>query len=366
MSFLNKLTFHNAKKLVSATTAPSDHPTEAADPGFEAAVGEFNSYHDSLTAIDRSMSEYAKHMYDLYNSSVNIIDAMAHAISNNDAATLRNTFANTRDAHAILTSDREATISADLRANCIKPLQDELTLHTKLQDAIKQRNDLARELDYYSGKMGSLLSDKAKTEAKGKPADTEKIERNQKKKDEASSMYTVVNAEVITQLQATVMRKGELLTQVFNSFEHIERQVAQTYLAAVSNGTGGAVASSSSSISSMLGAAGASSSSGVTVGEFTSRMGDMGKHRGSGVGEDGGVAISLGMEGQPDVVSTTRSSTLSATNRSSGSYRPITPPPPSYTASAMLPAPVAASRSRPSSPQPQPPPPPPPPPAHHL
>ena len=145
-SFLNKLTLHNAKKLVSATTAPTDHPTEAADPGFETAVTEFNSYHDSLVAIDRSMGEYAKHMFDLFNSSVTIIDAMAHAISNNDAATLRNTFANTRDAHAILTSDREATISADLRANCLKPLQDELALHAKLQQAIKQRGDLAREV----------------------------------------------------------------------------------------------------------------------------------------------------------------------------------------------------------------------------
>ena len=179
MSFLNKLTLHNAKKLVSATTAPTDHPTEAADPGFEAAVADFNTYHESLVAIDRSMGEYSKQFYDLYNSSVSIIDAMAHAISNQDAAVLRTTFANTRTAHDILTSDREATISADLRANCIKPLQDELTLHARLQQSIKQRNDLAKELDYYSGKMGSLLTDKAKTEAKGKPADMEKIERNQ-------------------------------------------------------------------------------------------------------------------------------------------------------------------------------------------
>ena len=182
MSFLNKLTLHNAKKLVSSTTAPSEHPTEAADPQFEAAVTEFNSYHDSLVAIDRAMGDYARHMHDLYNSSVTIIDAMAHAISNDDAARLRSTFANTRDAHAILTSDREATISADLRANCLKPLQDELLLHTKLQAAVKQRHDAAREVDYYSGKMDSLLKDKAKSDAHGKPADTEKLERNQKKK----------------------------------------------------------------------------------------------------------------------------------------------------------------------------------------
>ena len=213
------------------------------------------------------------------------------------------------------------------------------------------------QVDYYSGKMDGLLTDKAKTEAKGKPADMEKIERNQKKKDEAASMYTVVNAEVITQLQATVMRKGELLTQVFNSFEHIERQVADTYSAAVSSG-GTVVVSSVVS---------RSSDTGVPGGDFASRMGDMAKHINSmgGSGDDGGVAISLGMEGQPDVVSTTRS-TLTTTTQPAGSYRPTTPPPPSYSPSPNLPAPVAASRGRPSSPQPHPPPPPPPPPAKHL
>ena len=362
MSFLNKLTFHNAKKLVSSTTAPSDHPTEAADPGFEAAVAEFNTYHDSLFTIDQSMSEYAKQFYALFNGSVSIIDAMAHAISNNDAATLRNTFANTRDAHSILTSDREATISADLRANCLKPLQDELTLHAKLQQAIKQRSDLAKEVDYYSGKMDSLLTEKQKTEAKGKVADMEKVERNQKKKDEAASMYTVVNAEVIAQLQAAVMRKGELLTQVFSSFEHIERQVAETYMAAVSSG--GAIPSGSLS---------SSSSAGVTVGDFTSRMGNMGKHRADGDGDDGGVAISLGMpsyaEGQEEghgMASTTRSTLTTTTTRSA--YRPTTPPPPSYTPSLNQPAPTAASArgKQPGSPQPHPPPPPPPVPAKHL
>ena len=180
----------------------------------------------------------------------------------------------------------------------------------------------------------------------------------QKKKDEASSLYTTVNAELITQLQATVGRKGELLIQVFNNFEHIERQVAETYMAAVSSP--GAV-----SMSSMA----SGSSAGAAVSEFTSRMGDMGKHRANGeVDSDSGVAISLGMEGQAegqsDAVGNTRGS-LTTPGRSAGGYRSTTPPPPSYTPNANLPAPTAAPR-RPSSPQPHPPPPPPPPPAKHV
>ena len=376
MSFLNKLTFHNAKKLVSATTAPTDHPTEAADPSFETAVTEFNSYHDSLTAIDRAMSEYAKHMFDLYTSSFTIIDSMSHAISNNDVATLRNTFANTRQSHSILTGDREATISADLRANCIKPLQDELANHAKLQQAIQQRHETARELDYYSGKMDSLLTDKAKTEAKGKAVDMDKLERNQTKKDGAASLYLTLNSEVITQLHATTARKGDLLMRVFNSFEHIERQVAETYLAAVSSNGGGVgggmsgaaaiehmVQRSSISSSSSGSSGSGSGSSGVSIGEFQSRMGNMSKYQSNGAssdGDDGGVAISLGMEGQQEG----QSDTLAARR---SSFRSTTPPPPAYSTNANLPAPVAtAARSRPGSPQPHPPPPPPPPPAKHL
>ena len=347
MSFLNKLTFHNAKKLVSATTAPTDHPTEAADPSFESAVTDFNSYHDSLTAIDRAMSEYAKHMFDLYNSSFTIIDSMSHAISNNDVATLRNTFAATRQSHSILTSDREATISADLRANCLKPLQDELVNHATLQKSIQQRHETARELDYYSGKMESILSDKAKTEAKGKIVDMEKLERNQKKKDEAAALYLQLNSTVIAELHATIARKGDLLMRVFNSFEHIERQVAETYLAAVSGGVSG-ISGVGGGLGSSVGVThvvSGSSSSGVSVGDFQSRMGDVGKYRG---GSDGGGVISLGMEGQ----------------QVEGHHEP---PPPSYTPNPSLSAPIASSVvRRPSSPQPHPPPPPPPPPAKHL
>lgn len=181
-------------------------------------------------------------------------------------------------------------------------------------------------------------------------------------------MYTVVNAEVITQMQATVMRKGQLLTQVFTNFEHIERQVAETYLAAVSNG--GAVAAGSSAV-------GRVSTTGPTMSEFISRMGNVGKQSANGAdgsGLDAGVAISLGMEGQgrlegqPDTHSTASRGSLSTSNLSSNSsYSPSTPPPPSYTPNPYMSAPVAAAAGkRPSSPQPHPPPPPPPPPAKHL
>ena len=177
-------------------------------------------------------------------------------------------------------------------------------------------------------------------------------------------MYTVVNAEVITQLQATVGRKGELLTQVFNSFEHIEAQVAQTYMAAVSGSGAMTSTTSTTTVQHSSGGADEKETTMSSMSRFISKMGNMSKPSASTAADDS-PAVSLGMEGQPEVV-TTRN-TLTTTAVSSGSLRPTTPPPPSYTPSPYMAAPTAAAAGRrPSSPQPAPPPPPPPPPAHRL
>ena len=93
---------------------------------------------------------------------------------------------------------------------------------------------LCCRLDYYNGKLDSILKDKAAAEAKGKTFDHEKVDRNQQKRNDALQVYETVNAECIRQLQEAEGRKGEVLMQVFSAFELVERKVAQTYLAAVS------------------------------------------------------------------------------------------------------------------------------------
>ena len=234
MSFLNKLTFHNVKKAVSSVSGTPEHPTEANDASYEAAYADFLRFHTAAQQLDTSLSQYSKHAFELFASSSDIIHSMSAAITNDDDAALRNTFAATRDAHANLTGVEQEALSTELRERCIKPISDELQVHAKLLTMVQQRHDLAKELDYYNGKLDSILKDKAAAEAKGKTFDHEKVERNQKKQTDATGVYTTVNAEVISQLQQAEARKGEVLMQVFAAFEQVEKKVAETYANAVS------------------------------------------------------------------------------------------------------------------------------------
>ena len=234
MSFLNKLTYHNVKKAVSSTVSAPEHPTEAGDPAFEAAYAAFLRFHTAAQSLDNSLSQYSKHFFELFSSSSDIIHSMSNAITNDDDTALRNTFASTRDSHAALTGEREQALSAELRERCLHPVSEELQVHAKLLTLVQQRHDLAKELDYYNGKLQSILKDKAAAEAKGKTFDHDKVERNQKKHSDAVAVFDTVNADCIGQLQAADARKGEVLMQVFAAFEQVERKVAETYLAAVS------------------------------------------------------------------------------------------------------------------------------------
>ena len=314
----NKLNFHSVKKAVASTTAPSDHPTEQADPAFDAALSEFTVYHQHITALDSSLASYARHYFDLFSSSNEIIVNMSAAITNNDATALRNTFATTRAAHAVLTGEREAELSNRMREDCIRPVADEMAAHQKLLTSIQRRHELARELDYYSGKLDALLKEKQDKDSRGKPVDMDKLERNQKKKDEAVSVYSAVNNEVLSQMHGSIANKGELLMQVWAAFESIERQVADLYASAVTGELSNANISSARSTSS------------------SSRMPK------SSSPVPSSVTVSLGMEGS---------------DGSEPQRLSIQTPPPSYSAVAP---PLRSPSPQPRSPQPPKDPPPPP------
>ena len=207
MSFFKGFT-HSVKKAVSSTVSAPEHPSDANDPAFEAAVADFNVFHSAVTALDRSLSEYAKHAFELYSSSFSIIHDMSTAITNNDETALRNTFAATRDAHAVLTGEREQQLSQELRDNCAKPVSEELQRHAELNALIQKRRDLGKEQDYYSGKWESLQKEKAAAEQKGKAIDQEKLDRNQAKHDQAVKAFDEANYQAIHQVNACVANKG--------------------------------------------------------------------------------------------------------------------------------------------------------------
>jgi len=243
MQFLNKLTVHNAKKTIASHTSASPVNQQAnADPAYDAAHHHFDTYHSHLLAIQKCVNDYATHSYGTLSASFNLINHLGNAVTQEQIAgkqqqqTNNAMWSTLRDSHVVLQGEKEKQISFHLHDGCSKPVEAELLVHDRILKTIDQRSELAKELDYYTGKLNTLIKEHHDREAAGKTVsekDREKLERNQKKKDDTSAVFNTVNSQLISEMKQIVEAREELLFNVAKEFESVEQEYVELYQSAV-------------------------------------------------------------------------------------------------------------------------------------
>jgi len=230
--------------VASHTDATPETATERADPAYLDAHTHFISYHQHVLTIKAACDAYAQHYFGLFSSSHTIVHTITLAAINDAITTttvpsnIKNGFTALRDRHAVLQGDKEQAVAIALNDHVIKPISDALATHDRINKTIEQRNELAKELDYYAGKVNHLIAEQHEQASKHKDVsakEVEKLARNQKKKDETASMFAVVNTQLVGEMETIVKDREELLLGIINEFEKIEQQVLELYTGAVSN-----------------------------------------------------------------------------------------------------------------------------------
>jgi hypothetical protein len=208
------------------------------DPSFESAKADFIRLNDQVHKVRQAIGSYTAAMKQLFLGSKTVCDGFGDAME--DAPRPHPYQAMLKDiksSRADMVSDRgEGAIVLGIDGTVLKKLNEELEIHKTLLVRIADREELRKEMDYYSNKVDELRAEREKRATKGKdekPEQVDKFERNNKKFNDMKLAYTTFNELLISDLTERWTTRVRVLGPAMNDFVACERQVLVLYASCV-------------------------------------------------------------------------------------------------------------------------------------
>lgn len=208
------------------------------DPAFDSVKSDFLRMNEQVHRVRNSVAAYTHAMKGIFVGSKVVADSFVDVLQDAPKPhAWQAMLLDLRTTRANMVADRgEGAIALQMEGTALRKLNEELELHKSLLARIGEREELRRELDYYTSKMDGLRSDREKRALKGqedKPAQAEKLSRNNQKLLDVKSKYTLFNELLTSDLRERYASRASTLGPAMSDFIQVEREVVNLYGSAV-------------------------------------------------------------------------------------------------------------------------------------
>ena len=188
------------------------------------------------------MQLYLQAVRSLYNAAATVGNDLADNLDDKDTGNPNTTrqydllSAEIRRSHLQLAGNEGiVSLSNNYTDTSIKRLDDNISIHRRIADQIKQRDTAKEEFEYYSKKVTELNEEMKKLESKGKtkPADAEKLQRNNSKLVETKARYVSLNGTILEEVKLAYDDRITLFGPIASEFVTFEKLALKTYTEAI-------------------------------------------------------------------------------------------------------------------------------------
>ena len=218
--------FHNVKRAVFG-------PNKSAidDSEFKAAQDDFAGLNQQLTALRANLAQYSRAASTLVTS--------ARATTNTFADILKDTARPNAFSDTLLTSSQAHNELAErmegkglYSKEMLSVVEQQMDVHKTILARIEERIKLRTDWLYYQKKMEGLMKEREERQTKGKaekPAEIEKLERNNLKLTDSGDRYRLYNAELLHDLQMLYISRLKTYGPCLKHFVTAEKRFSHDY-----------------------------------------------------------------------------------------------------------------------------------------